>query len=140
MYISVKKITHFGMIYNDVLLTRQIPSGNANRHIFCAAGNNKKVSKRRNRATGGAQCSRRVALQVLGMFPACGGQNVGQAEKAERVFWGIQEFSSCCFVQVTRVTASTKSALFCCCVIVDAKLLTNIKQELRVGHTIFGGQ
>ena len=40
------------MIYNEVLLTRQIPSGNANRHIFCAAGNNKKVSKRRNRATG----------------------------------------------------------------------------------------
>ena len=40
------------MIYNDVLLTRQTPSGNANRHIFCAAGNNKKVSKRRNRATG----------------------------------------------------------------------------------------
>ena len=69
-----------------------------------------------------------------------GGQNVGQVEKAERVFWGIQEFSSCCFVQVTRVTASTKSALFCCCVIVDAKLLTNIKQQLRVGHTIFGGQ
>ena len=78
--------------------------------------------------SGGAQCSRQVALQVLAMFPACGGQNVGQAEKAERVFWGIQEFSSCCFVQVTRVTASTKSALFCCCVIVDAKLLTNIKQ------------
>ena len=52
MYISVKKITHFGMIYNEVLLTRQIPGGNANRHIFCAAGNNKKVSKRRNRATG----------------------------------------------------------------------------------------
>ena len=52
MYISVKKITHFGMIYNEVLLTRQIPSGNANRHIFCAAGNNKKVSKRRNRAIG----------------------------------------------------------------------------------------
>lgn len=65
-----------------------------------------------------------------------GGQNVGQVEKAERVFWGIQESSSCCFVQVTRVTASTKSALFCCCVIVDAKLLTNIKQQLRVGHTI----
>ncbi|MFQ9028557.1 MAG: hypothetical protein ACLR54_02060 [Oscillospiraceae bacterium] len=88
---------------------------------------------------GGAQCSRRVALQVLGMFSAWG-QNVGQVEKAERVFWGIQEFSSCCFVQVTRVTASTKSALFCCCVIVDAKLLTNIKQQPRVGHTIFGGQ
>jgi hypothetical protein len=52
VYISVKKITHFGMIYNDVLLTRQIPSGNTNRRIFCAAGNNKKVSKRRNRATG----------------------------------------------------------------------------------------
>ena len=52
MYISVKKITHFGMIYNDVLLTRQTPSSNANRRIFCAAGNNKKVSKRRNRATG----------------------------------------------------------------------------------------
>lgn len=69
-----------------------------------------------------------------------GGQNVGQVAKAERVFWGIQEFSSCCFVQVTRVTASTKSALFCCCVIVDAKLLTNIKQQLRVGHAIFGGQ
>lgn len=68
------------------------------------------------------------------------GQNVGQVEEAERVFWGIQEFSSCCFVQVTRVTASTKSAPFCCCVIVDAKLLTNIKQQLRVGHTIFGGQ
>lgn len=88
---------------------------------------------------GGAQCSRRVALQVLGMFSAWG-QNVGQVEKAERVFWGIQEFSSCCFAQVTRVTASTKSALFCCCVIVDAKLLTNIKQQPRVGHTIFGGQ
>lgn len=88
---------------------------------------------------GGAQCSRRVALQVLGMFSAWG-QNVGQVEKAERVFWGIQEFSSCCFVQVTRVTASTKSSLFCCCVIVDAKLLTNIKQQPRVGHTIFGGQ
>lgn len=84
---------------------------------------------------GGAQCSRRAALQVFGL-----GQNVGQVEKAERVFWGIQEFSSCCFVQVTRVTASTKSALFCCCVIVDAKLLTNIKQQLRVDHTIFGGQ
>ena len=40
------------VIYNEVLLTRQIPGGNANRHIFCAAGNNKKVSKRRNRATG----------------------------------------------------------------------------------------
>ena len=52
MNISVKKITHFGMIYNEVLLTRQIPSGNANRHIFCAAGNNERVSKRRNRATG----------------------------------------------------------------------------------------
>ena len=43
MHISVKKITHFGMIYNEVLLTRQTPSGNANRHIFCAAGNNKKI-------------------------------------------------------------------------------------------------
>ena len=43
MYISVKKITHFGMIYNEVLLTRQIPGGNANRHTFCAAGNNKKI-------------------------------------------------------------------------------------------------
>ena len=84
---------------------------------------------------GGEQRSRRVALQVSRM-----GQNVGQVEEAERVFWGIQEFSSCCFVQVTRVTASTKSALFCRCVIVDAKLLTNIKQQLRVGHTIFGGQ
>ena len=52
MYISVKKITHFGMIYNEVLLPRKTPSGNANRHIFCAAGNNKKVSKRRNRAIG----------------------------------------------------------------------------------------
>ena len=31
------------MIYNEVLLTRQIPGGNANRHIFCAAGNNKKI-------------------------------------------------------------------------------------------------
>lgn len=41
-----------------------------------------------------------------------GGENVGRVEKAERVFWGIQEFSSCCFAQVTRVTASTKSALF----------------------------
>jgi len=41
--ISVKKITHFGMIYNEVLLTRQTPSGNANRRIFCAAGNNKKI-------------------------------------------------------------------------------------------------
>ena len=97
--------------------------------------NEKKVSKRRYRATSGELRSRRAALQVFGM-----GQNVGQVEKAERVFWGIQEFSSCCFVQVTRVTASTKSALFCCCVIVDAKLLTNIKQQLRVGHTIFGGQ
>ena len=29
--------------------------------------------------SGGAQCSRQVALQVLAMFPACGGQNVGQA-------------------------------------------------------------
>lgn len=29
MNISVKKITHFGMIYNEVLLTRQTPSGNA---------------------------------------------------------------------------------------------------------------
>ena len=43
MNISVKKITHFGMIYNEVLLTRQTPSGNANRRIFCAAGNNKKT-------------------------------------------------------------------------------------------------
>lgn len=85
MYISVKKITHFGMIYNDVLLTRQIPSGNANRHIFCAAGNNKKVSKRRNRATGGAQCSRRVALQVLGMFPACGAKCGSGGESGEGV-------------------------------------------------------
>ena len=76
----------------------------------------------------------------FGYVSRMGGQNVGQVAKAERVFWGIQEFSSCCFVQVTRVTASTKSALFCCCVIVDAKLLTNIKQQLRVGHTIFGGQ
>ena len=40
------------MIYNEVLLTRQIPRDNANWRIFCAAGNNKKVSKRRNRATG----------------------------------------------------------------------------------------
>ena len=40
------------MIYNEVLLTRQTPSGNANRRIFYAAGNNKKVSKRRHRATG----------------------------------------------------------------------------------------
>ena len=140
MNISVKKITHFGMIYNEVLLTRQTPSGNANRHIFCAAGNNEKVSKRRNRATG-----RRATLPPggsagFGYVSRVGGQNVGQVEKAERVFWGIQEFSSCCFVQVTRVTASTKSALFCCCVIVDAKLLTNIKQQLRIGHTIFGGQ
>lgn len=31
------------MIYNEVLLTRKTPSGNANRHIFCAAGNNKKI-------------------------------------------------------------------------------------------------
>lgn len=52
MNISVKKITHFGMIYNEVLLTRQIPGGNANRRIFCAAGNNERVSKRRHRATG----------------------------------------------------------------------------------------
>lgn len=52
MNISVKKITHFGMIYNEVLLPRQTPSGNANRHIFCAAGNNERVSKRRHRATG----------------------------------------------------------------------------------------
>ena len=52
MNISVKKITHFGIIYNEVLLTRQTPSGNANRRIFCAAGNNKRVSKRRHRATG----------------------------------------------------------------------------------------
>ena len=112
MNISVKKITHFGMIYNEVLLTRQTPSGNANRRIFCAAGNNKKVSKRRNRATG-----RRVTLPPggsagFGYVSRMGGQNVGQVEKAERVFWGRQEFSSCCFVQVTRVTASTKSALF----------------------------
>ena len=41
---------------------------------FCAAGNNERVSKRRHRATGGAQCSRQVALQVFGM-----GQNVGQS-------------------------------------------------------------
>lgn len=31
------------MIYNEVLLTRKTPSGNANRRIFCAAGNNKKI-------------------------------------------------------------------------------------------------
>ena len=79
MNISVKKITHFGMIYNEVLLTRQIPSGNANRHIFCAAGNNKKVSKRRNRATG-----RRATLPPggsagFGYVSRMGGQNVGQA-------------------------------------------------------------
>ena len=30
-------------LHNDVLLTRQTPSGNANWHIFCAAGNNKKI-------------------------------------------------------------------------------------------------
>jgi len=84
-----------------------------------------------------------ASARWLCRFSVCfprGGQNVGQVEEAERVFWGIQEFSSCCFVQATRVTASTKSALFCCCVIVDAKLLANIKQQLRVGHTIFGGQ
>lgn len=89
---------------------------------------------------GGEQRSHRVGSAGFGYVSRMGGQNVGQVEKAERVFWGIQEFSSCCFVQVTRVTASTKSVLFCCCVIVDAKLLTNIKQQLRVGHTIFGGQ
>lgn len=72
MNISVKKITHFGMIYNEVLLTRKTPSGNANRRIFCAAGNNERVSKRRNRATSGEQRFRQVALQVFGMFPAWG--------------------------------------------------------------------
>ena len=30
-------------LHNDVLLIRQTPSGNANWHIFCAAGNNKKI-------------------------------------------------------------------------------------------------
>ena len=46
-----------------------------NGHTFCAAENNKKVSKRRHRATGRrAQCSRQMALQVFGM-----GQNVGQS-------------------------------------------------------------
>ena len=67
------------MIYNEVLSTRKTPSGNANRHIFCAAGNNKKVSKRRNRATG-----RRATLPPggsagFGYVSRMGGQNVGQA-------------------------------------------------------------
>ena len=30
-------------LHNEVLLIRQTPSGNANWHIFCAAGNNKKI-------------------------------------------------------------------------------------------------
>ena len=72
MYISVKKITHFGMIYNDVLLTRQIPSGNANRRIFALPETIKRYQNEEIEPLGGAQCSRRVALQVLGMFSACG--------------------------------------------------------------------
>ena len=94
---------------------------------FCAAGNNERVSKRRHRATGRDPPARWPCSFWL-CFPY-GGANAGHAEKAERVFWGIPEFSSCCFVQVTRVIASTKSALFCCCVIVGAKLLANIKQN-----------
>lgn len=30
--------------------------------------------------------------------------------------------------------------LLCRCIVVDAKLLTNIKQRLRVSHAVFGGQ
>jgi len=43
--ISVKKITHFRIIYNEVLLTRQTPRGNAIWCILCAAENNRTSPK-----------------------------------------------------------------------------------------------
>ena len=49
------------MIYNEVLLTRQIPEGNANRHIFCAAGNNKKIISK--------TAAFRAKLWYLGLLP-----------------------------------------------------------------------
>ena len=93
---------------------------------FCAAGNNERVSKRRHRATGRDPPARWPCSFWL-CFPYGGQMRVMRRKR--RGFWGIPEFSSCCFVQVTRVIASTKSALFCCCVIVGAKLLANIKQN-----------
>ena len=45
MCISVKKITHFRIIYNEVLLTRQTPRGNAIWCILCAAENNRTSPK-----------------------------------------------------------------------------------------------
>lgn len=74
-------------------------------------------------------------------YVSCMGQNVGaRGESIADILRDTGFFLPLFCPSDTGYFFYEIALLLCLCIVVDAKLLTNIKQRLRVSHAVFGGQ